>query len=101
MAQVEVLIRTSDPAWEIVMRLFGAYRQEDRFWRGTLQRLAGSFGVSAPAVETRAVCLDPRLQWSRALNIWRNAAMWSGLYWIFSPVKRALAMVRSRLCCLQ
>jgi hypothetical protein len=39
-----------------------------------LRALAAEFGVSAP-VQTQTVCVDPKLQWSHARNIWQNAAM--------------------------
>ncbi len=83
-AQVQVLVRTSDPAWELVMRLF-AFKAEDAFWRQTLTNLAAHFGVCVQEVEQRLTLLDSRVQWKRALNVWRNAAMWSGLYTITAP----------------
>ena len=72
-AQAQVLMRANDPIYELGLR-FGGHRQEDRFWQSTLQALATEFGVSAP-VQTQAVCVDPKLQWSHARNIWQNAAM--------------------------
>jgi hypothetical protein len=72
-AQAQVLMRANDPIYELGLR-FGGHRQEDRFWQSTLQALAAEFGVSAP-VQTQAVCVDPKLQWSHARNIWQNAAM--------------------------
>jgi hypothetical protein len=85
-AQVQVLIRTSDPAWELAMRLF-AFKFEDAFWHATLANLAKFFNVMEASVEQRVVLLDPKLQWKKALNTWRNAAMWSGLYFATSPVR--------------
>jgi hypothetical protein len=92
-AQVRVLVRASDPAWEIVMRLF-AFRREDGFWQQTLGTLARHFGVLDASVDVEAECLDPRLQWSYALSIWRNAAMWSGLYAAAAPLRWAIARAR-------
>jgi hypothetical protein len=83
-AQVQVLVRTSDPAWELVMRLF-AFKAEDAFWRQTLANLAAYFSVQVQEVEQRVTLLDSRVQWKRALNVWRNAAMWSGLYTFAGP----------------
>src|SRR5215216_910667 len=60
-AQVQVLVRPSDPAWEIVMRLF-AFKAEDAFWCNTLRNLATYFGVRDPSVEQKLVLLDPRIQ---------------------------------------
>jgi hypothetical protein len=92
-AQVQVLIRTSDPAWEIVMRLF-AFKAEDAFWRETLRTMASYFGVADPRVEQSLVLLDSSVQLSRALNTWRNAAMWSGLYTAVAPVRWAAHKLR-------
>jgi hypothetical protein len=91
-AQVRVLVRASDPAWELVMRLF-AYRREDEFWRQTLTNLAGHFGTSDPDYDMQAEKIDPRLQWTYALSIWRNAAMWSGLYALTAPIRWARAQL--------
>ena len=87
-AQVRVLIRASDPAWEVVMRLF-AFRREDEFWHTTLTALAAHFGTPDGAFSIQAEKLDPRLQWAYAPSIWRNAAMWSGLYAMAAPFRWA------------
>jgi hypothetical protein len=92
-AQVQVLVRTSDPAWEIVMRLF-AFGVEDAFWRKTLRALARYLEVANPQVEQELELLDSNVQWSRALNTWRNAAMWSGLYTAVAPVRWAAHKLR-------
>jgi hypothetical protein len=87
-AQTQVLVRTSDPAWEVVMRLF-AFKSEDAFWRATLANLAAYFGVTADSAVTQELRLvDDRLQWRHAWNIWRNAAMWSGLHMAAAPVRK-------------
>jgi hypothetical protein len=85
-AQVQVLVRTSDPAWEIVMRAF-AFKAEDGFWHATLHNLAAWFGATGYEVEQNLVLLDSHVQWRRVTNTWRNAAMWSGLYWAATPVR--------------
>jgi len=72
-AQAQVLMRANDPIYELGLR-FGGSRQEDRFWQSTLRALAAEFGVDAP-VQTQTVCVDPKIQWSHARNIWQNAAM--------------------------
>ena len=92
-AQVEVLVRTSDPAWEIVMRLF-AFRLEDAFWRATLTRLASSFGIWDQPVEQNLSLLDSRVQWRRATNVWRNAAMWSGIHQASEPLRFGARLIR-------
>lgn len=72
-AQAQVLMRANDPIYELGLR-FGGHRQEDRFWQHTLGALAAHFGVNAP-VQTQSACVDPKLQWSHARNVWQNAAM--------------------------
>ena len=84
-AQSQVLIRANDPMYEIGFRL-GGYAKEDRFWQDTLKSLAEYFGVKAP-VQTQKVCVDPKLQWSQAKNIWHNSAIRTTLYTVSTPVR--------------
>lgn len=77
-AQSQVLIRSDDPVWEFVNRLYG-FRKEDQMWRHVLTSLAAHFGVLAE-VQMEKVCIDPRIQWSRAKNIWYNAGMRTMVY---------------------
>lgn len=79
LVQVQVLIRASDPLYELGCRLGVVHKQEDEFWRGTLQNLAAEFGVEGQ-VEQQNILVDPRMQWKEAGNIWHNAAIRSGLY---------------------
>ena len=67
-AQTQVLIRANDPLWELVMRAYG-FKKEDEFWMQTLRAVASHFGVEGQPQMT-AACVDPRLQWSQAKNIW-------------------------------
>jgi hypothetical protein len=83
-AQAEVLMRASDPIYEIGLA-FGAHRIEDRFWDATLTALAARHGVAAPEVEARRECMDERRQWRRAGNVRHNAAVRSGLHRIRHP----------------
>ncbi len=78
-AQAEVLMRSSDPLYELGMA-FGGHRVEDRFWEATLTGLAASLGISDPEVEAHAECMDKRRQWKRFGNVRHNAAVRSGLY---------------------
>lgn len=85
-AQAQLLIRASDPLYEVGM-ICGGSRQEDRFWERTLTALAAHFGVHAP-VQRQVVCIDPRRNWSAAGNIWQNAAIRTTLYTFTAPVRR-------------
>ena len=84
-AQAQVLMRASDPLYELGMRLGGS-KVEDKFWEHTLTALAAHFEVKAQ-VETRVTCMDPKLQWSEVRNIWQNAAMRTMIYTMTSPVR--------------
>jgi hypothetical protein len=85
-AQVQVLIRANDPLYELGFRL-GASKAEDTFWQRTLTAVAADFKVLEAMVETTIVCIDPKLQWSQASNIWHNAAIRTALYTMLAPVR--------------
>ena len=72
-AQIQVLLRASDPLYELGFRL-GANKSENIFWQHTLGAFAAYFGVHEP-IETHIVCVDPKVQWSQFWNIWQNAAI--------------------------
>lgn len=95
-AQVQVLLRAFDFAYEIGFRL-GASKSENRFWVQTLKTLAAHFGVQEATVESQIVCIDTRVQWSQFWNIWRNSTIRTVLYRIATPVllvRRRLVRVR-------
>jgi hypothetical protein len=84
-AQVQLLMRADDPLFELAMVLF-AHRMEDRHWQQTLHNLAASFGVQAP-VAYQTVRLDRRRQWSKASNLWYNAAVRSALHTLAAQLR--------------
>jgi hypothetical protein len=95
-AQAQVLMRASDPIYELGLAL-GGHGQEDRFWQHTLTRLAAHFGHDVE-VDTRVVCVDRKRQWSRWRNVWHSAAIRSTLYTMGAPgrlVKRLLRRDRA------
>ncbi len=77
--QANVLMRASDPLYEIGLGL-GGHRKEDHFWQATLTALAARFGVRSPVIETTITVVDPRRQWRYARNIWMNSAVRTNLY---------------------
>jgi hypothetical protein len=91
-AQALVLIRANDPIYEIGFRL-GGHEQENRFWQHTLKAVGEHFGVNE-LVQTEVVCIDPRLQWSEARNIWHNAAMRTTMYKMTAPIRWIRKRVR-------
>ena len=84
-AQAHVLMRASDPLYEMGMS-FGGHRQEDRHWEHTLRSLAAAFGVEGE-VTTETVCVDRRRQWGKAGNVWQNAGIRSGMYTAMAPMR--------------
>jgi hypothetical protein len=85
-AQVQLIMRASDPLFELALAV-GGHRMEDRHWQRTLANLAAHFGVRG-TVEWSSVLLDPNRQWSKAGNLWRNAAVRSALHTLSTPLRR-------------
>src|SRR5260370_9048494 len=83
--QAQVLMRANDPIYEIGFRI-GFNKQEDLFWQHTLKSLAAEFGVDEP-VQMVVICVDPRVQWSQAKNVWHNAAMRTTMYKMAAPLR--------------
>ncbi len=90
-AQVQALLRASDPMFETIFRLGLGVEQEDAFWNGALENLAAHFGVHGQPVIQSSRLLDPRLHWSYAKNIWYNAAIRTALY---MPVRWLRSLAR-------
>lgn len=85
-AQVQALVRASDPIYEIGFRL-GLLKEEDRFWKYTLTALADFFGVHGEEPDLKIVLVDPKVQWAQAKNVWHNSAVRTGLYTLAAPVR--------------
>lgn len=93
-AQVRSLARANDPIYEIGFRLVGSTEQE-RIWTYVLKSLAAHFGVNEP-VDLHKTCVDPKLQWSQAKNLWHNAGARSMLYTMGAPGRWIGSMLRRR-----
>lgn len=78
-AQAQVLMRANDPLYEVGLTL-GGHRKEDRFWEHTLKSLAAHFDVPDAEFDMSLACVDKKRQWSKAKNVWHNAAIRSSLY---------------------
>jgi hypothetical protein len=95
-AQAQVLMRASDPIFELGLTL-GGHKQEDRFWAETLTALAAHFDHEAE-VDTKVVCVDKKRQWSKWRNVWHSSAIRSTLYTLGTPgraVKRVFKRDRA------
>jgi hypothetical protein len=86
-AQIQALIRPSDPFFELMFRLGIGHRGEDTFWLATLKNLAARFGVNGQP-QLKVSLVDPRVQWKQAGMIWQNSAIRTGLYLPVAMVKR-------------
>lgn len=84
-ARVQSLARANDPVYEIGFRVAGATEQE-RIWTHVLKSLSAHFGVNEP-VSLEKVCVDPKLQWSQARNLWHNAGARSMIYTMTAPLR--------------
>ena len=72
-AQVQALIRSNDPMYEMGFVLFGN-RQEDKMWEHTLRALARRLG-SEHEPTTERVKVDRKREWKNFKNIRRNALL--------------------------
>jgi hypothetical protein len=84
-AQAQVLMRASDPMYELGMTL-GGHGKEDEHWSHTLRALQAHLGATG-AVTVQSVCVDRGRQWSKATNIWHNAGIRSGIYMTAAPIR--------------
>jgi len=82
--QAQVLMRASDPIYEVGLAL-GGHRREDAFWSETLTALARHLGLESPTVDQHVVCVDSHRQWGRWRNLWHNAAIRSAWQTAASP----------------
>lgn len=85
-AQVQGLIRSSDPIYEFGFRFMGGEKQEDRVWYYVLERLAERWGVQGQ-VHFHKVCIDPQIQWKHASNVFQNAAIRTFFYVLATPFR--------------
>jgi hypothetical protein len=85
LVQAQVLMRASDPIYELGLR-FGGHKQEDVFWQHTLGQLAKYFDVEA-SVAVECICVDKKLQWSQAKNVWHNSAIRTTLHTAKTPAR--------------
>lgn len=83
--QIQSIARANDPLYELGFRLFGSHAQE-QIWVHVLKSLAAYFSVEGQ-VQITKICVDTRVQWSEAKNIWQNAAIRTTLYMLASPYR--------------
>jgi hypothetical protein len=91
--QAQVLMRASDPLYEIGMTL-GGHRKEDKFWIATLRALGDRIGVPDAPITAGTTCVDKKRQWRHAGGIWHNSMVRSVLQMIASPVTALVRVTR-------
>jgi len=84
--QIQTQGRSNDPLFEFGFRFLGGAKQQEKIWTHVLSELAAAFGVQGQ-VELRRVCVDPRIHWAKATNVWQNATVRSVLYMTTAPVR--------------
>jgi len=88
-ADVKILIRTSDPVYEMgwpVMK-----RKEDIFWSATLVNLAKDHGVTGVPVEQTTSCVDRKRLWHNWTNVRHNSGMRSAWHTATTPFRAVRA----------
>jgi hypothetical protein len=71
-AQIQSLARANDPIFEFGFRYLGGSKQQENIWRHVLTHLAEHFNVEGQ-FSVKKVCLDSKMQWSYAKNVWHNS----------------------------
>jgi hypothetical protein len=74
-AQIQSLARAADPLYELGYRFLGGMKLQENIWRHVLASLARRYGIRRPKIEMRRELLDRHVQWSKAGNVWHNAAI--------------------------
>lgn len=74
-AQIQSLARANDPIFEVGFRFMGGAKQQERIWAYVLSKLSAEFGVTGSEITLKRDCVDPRLQWSNAKNVWQNSVV--------------------------
>jgi hypothetical protein len=91
--QAQVLMRASDPIYEIGMTL-GGHRKEDKFWIATLRALSERLGVPDAPITAANSCVDTKRQWRHAGSVWHNSMVRSVLQTIATPLTALVRVVR-------
>ena len=73
-AQIQSLARANDPIFEFGFRFMGGATQQEKIWHHVLTSIADHYGVTGQ-VQMQKTCVDPKLQWSQAKNIWQNSVL--------------------------
>jgi hypothetical protein len=90
------MARTADPIYEFAFRFLGSSQQQEKIWTHVLLHLAEALGVSGEEITIEKNCLDTKIQWPQAKNIWRNAGVNTIFYKLFAPVRWFSKRIKSQ-----
>lgn len=93
-ARVDILMRASDPIYEIGMPL-GGHHHENRFWEASLHALAKYVGVDAQP-QMDMTCLDGHRKWRNIGNIRHNAFLHTAFTVITRPIRLVVDRRRTK-----
>jgi hypothetical protein len=93
-AQVESVVRATDPIYELGLPLGGRAR-DDGFWEQALRNLSAHLGVRAEP-ETTLDLLDRHRRWRNAGNIRDNAYLHTAVAMLVRPFRFALARIAGK-----
>ncbi len=85
-AQVQSYERASDPIYEFGFIIMGGSKRQEYIWIHVLTELAAHFGVKGQVTSSKE-CLDPKMQWRYAGNVWQNAGVRTTLYKLAAPLR--------------
>jgi len=91
-AQIQSLARANDPIFEFGFRFMGGAEQQEKIWHHVLSQLAKQFDVNGQ-ITMQKTCVDSRLQWNQAKNIWHNSVIRSSFY---LPIRVAKKLFRQK-----
>jgi hypothetical protein len=89
-AQIQSLCRATDPVYEFGFRFMGGAQKQEETWHYVLKALAAHFDLKGE-VQMVKTCVDPKLQWSQARNVWHNAGIRTMLH---TPVRFLRKLVK-------
>ena len=84
-AQAQVLMRASDPIFEIGPDAWAATSRRTASGSTRWTPSRPHFGECDAEVDTQVVCVDKRRQWSKWRNVWHCSAIRSTLYTLGAP----------------
>jgi Domain of unknown function (DUF1990) len=89
-AEIRMLVRPADPLWVIVWPVGRGL--EGKFWKGTLENLAASRGVTGVTASEATKCVDQKILWKNWRNSLHNGAIVTIRHTLGRPFRRAVSV---------